>query len=77
MPAEVRDIVTVYQLAGGSGFLAMFDAQCAECRWAAGAHSGGGGGSPTPWVTDAQARAYAQGNADKHNQERHETEVTA
>lgn len=72
MSAEVRDIVTVYQLGGGSGFLATFIAECAECRWAAGSHTGGGGGSPTPWVSDEQARALAQGNADKHNHERHE-----
>lgn len=71
MPAVVRDMTTVYKLGGGSGFLTSFDAWCAECPWSAGAFSGGGGGSPTPWVTNEEARGHAQRWVDRHNQERH------
>ena len=47
-------------------------------EWYAGgtdaADSGGGGGSPTPWVSDGEARQFAQRWADRHNAERHSDE---
>lgn len=75
MSAVVIDRVDVYVLGGGSGFLASFHAWCDECPWAGPSISGSGGGSPTPWNTDAAARGMAQEDADRHNAERH-SEVT-
>jgi hypothetical protein len=73
--AVVVDRVDVYVLGGGSGILASFSAECATCPWSVGAFAGGGGGSPTPWVSDAEAREQAQRWADRHNAEHHSDEV--
>lgn len=72
MSAVVQDRTSVYRLGGGSGFLTSFCAWCAECRWGGAVFYSGGGGSPTPCVSDQEARECAQGNADEHNAERHE-----
>lgn len=71
----VQDMPEVYELGGGSGFVTMYVARCDLCGWQGAAEESGGGGSMTPWNTDAGARAVAQRSADAHNAERHMSPV--